>query len=89
MDFGADDHGAEETPATAASSGSCFILLVPCRAAMHGRMALHGTYFQINEVFLCQDLSEFSLKVRQLLGAHLPSSILDVFMTTVQEQAAA
>lgn len=29
-------------------------LLVPCRAAMHGRMALHGTYFQINEVFYCQ-----------------------------------
>ena len=30
-----------------------FVVLVPCRAAMHGRMALHGTYFQINEVFLC------------------------------------
>ena len=56
----ADDAAAEEKDTETGSLA--FALLVPCRAAMHGRMALHGTYFQINEVFLCQDQQGGSLE---------------------------
>ncbi len=61
------DTASNAGPAEDASDGASFALLVPCRAAMHGRMALHGTYFKINEVFLCQDLQGCDLKARQPL----------------------
>lgn len=54
-----------------------YAVLVPCRAAMHGRFPLNGTYFQINEVFL--DNCSLSQPIQVLsfaLSCHCASSRL-------------
>eukprot|EP00803_Ostreobium_quekettii_P008681 evm.model.scf_657.2 EVM.evm.TU.scf_657.2 scf_657:46933-64154(-) len=49
------------------------LLLIPCRTALRGKFPLNGTYFQVNELFLCDPTTTPPIRLaRRLLEMHNP-----------------
>ncbi|KAK9821663.1 hypothetical protein WJX74_006085 [Apatococcus lobatus] len=52
--------------------GVRFVLLIPCRAALHNRFPLNGTYFQTNEMFLLEATVQRPLLMPEKVWSDLP-----------------